>query len=158
MRTSVRRITLGVGTLAAAVAPLVAVPAAQAGAHPYSPQRLCGPGYYIVSDHGGIHGKAHRRIAYGYRTYGHVYLLYSHRTRKNCVVAIKSAFIGRTTPMSATLGVRHGPTVTDRGRFKYYAGPVKLYAGRKCVKYFASMRLPNGRYATGGRYTWGNCR
>lgn len=160
MHKIVRRVALVSSALVAA-APLVSAPAqAQeraADPNPYSPRRVCGSSYFVVRDRGGIGGRADRPITYRGQVYGHVYLLYSARTRQNCVVAIKSRYVGRRTWMSATLAVRNGRSETDRGYFTYYAGPVKLAAAGRCVKYTAMMRLDNGRYAFGGRDTWGNC-
>jgi hypothetical protein len=160
MRSSVRRIAIVSGAFAMA-APLLAAPSsaqAQPDREPRDARQVCGRGFYVVNDRGGIRGKAVRPISYGRRVYGHVYLLYNNRTHQNCVVTIKRAYRGQRTWTAASLAVRDGRSGTDRGNFRYYAGPVKLRAGGKCVKYRGWMRIHNNRYATGGRDQWGNCR
>jgi hypothetical protein len=155
MRTALRRAAVVSGALAIA-APLLAAPGQ---AQPrQDPREICGRGFHVVDDRGGIDGRAQRRITHGNRTYGHVYLLYNNRTRQNCVVAVKSAYRGKRTRAAASLEVRNGPSATDKGSFRYYAGPVKLHAGSRCVRYMGWMKLRNGKYAVGGRDRWGNCR
>jgi hypothetical protein len=127
-----------------------------------SPQSICGSGFGLVS--GGVKPV---KTASG-RQYGTVYLLYSRRTGQNCVVTIKSSFVGTKTPVSASLTVmpkprkdeKQTPTVkSDSGKFAYYAGPVKYWAEDACVKFWGTIK-PLGHdpaVASGGRNSWGNC-
>jgi hypothetical protein len=64
---------------------------------------------------------------------------------------MKSADVGKKTPVSATLDVQGGGSATDSGNFEYYAGPVKLPAKGKCVKFSGSVG--SQRTSVG----WDNC-
>ncbi|NUP00552.1 MAG: hypothetical protein HOV96_03115 [Nonomuraea sp.] len=127
-----------------------------------SPQSICGSGFGVVS--GGVQPV---KTSSG-RRYGTVYLLYSRRTGENCVVTVKTSFVGTKTPVSATLTImsrpmkdtKQSPIVrTDSGRYKSYAGPVKYWAKGACVKFWGTIK-PLGHdpaVAGGGRNSWGNC-
>ncbi|MEV7806447.1 hypothetical protein AB0O28_26220 [Microbispora sp. NPDC088329] len=150
-----------VAAAALAVGGLVANPAYAISAG-YSPEGVCGSGFGRVSD-----GSRAVKTSSG-RVFGHVYLLYNRSTKQNCVVTIKSAYVGTATRTSATLETqtrRHRDEPvrtarkTDSRKYKYYAGPVKLYAENLCVKYsgtIADTRV-DGEIASGGRGAWGNC-
>ncbi|GAA3127259.1 hypothetical protein [Streptosporangium carneum] len=150
--------------LAAALAAggLMAGPAhaATAAAASSSPESVCGSGFGRVGD-----GSRPVKTASG-KVWGHVYLLYNRTTGYNCVATIKTSYAGRATYTSVTLQtqtrrVRDEPARTatkkDAGQFKYYAGPIKLYAKNLCVKYWGVVKSPSGETATGGRGSWGNC-
>ncbi|MBX6385160.1 MAG: serine/threonine protein kinase, partial [Microbispora sp.] len=105
--------------------------------NPYSPTQVCGSGYYVQRS-SPLAG-------------GTVYQLYNVSTGENCVVTMKTTDIGKATPVSATLQVQGGESMTDSGNYKYYAGPVRLHAKGKCVRYSGSV----GSSSAGG--DWGNC-
>jgi hypothetical protein len=99
---------------------------------------VCGPGFGVQ-----------RQSSF---TGGTTYQLYNNSTGENCVVTIKSgADVGKPTPVSATLNVEGGAGKTDSGNYQWYAGPVKLAAKGKCVKYSGSA----GSYSTTAGYA--NC-
>ncbi|MBE3008808.1 serine/threonine protein kinase [Microbispora sp. NEAU-D428] len=105
--------------------------------NPYSAAQVCGSGFYVQ------HSST--------LAAGTVYQLYNAGTGENCVVTIKTADVGKATPVSATLEVQGGGSKTDSGSYEYYAGPVKLQAKGKCVRY-------SGRVGSAGASSdWGNC-
>lgn len=146
---------------ALAVGGLAANPAYAISAK-YTPEGVCGSGFGRISD-----GSRPVKTRSG-EVFGRVYLLYNRKTGYNCVVTIKSQYVGTATLTSATLQTqtkrhRDEPVQTarksDNDKYKYYAGPVKLYAKGLCVKYsgtIADTRV-NGQIASGGRSAWGNC-
>ncbi|MER6510430.1 hypothetical protein ABT158_26655 [Nonomuraea sp. NPDC001636] len=125
-----------------------------------TPQGVCGSGFGLVS------GGAKPVKTQGGKRYGTVYLLYNRGTGQNCVVTIKSSFIGSKTQMSARLTVmpkprkdeKQDPIVRmDAGKFGQYAGPVKYWAKGACVKFWGTIQGTDGSIAGGGRTSWGNC-
>ncbi|XVQ87365.1 protein kinase domain-containing protein [Microbispora siamensis] len=105
--------------------------------NPYSAAQVCGSGFYVQ------HSSP--------LAAGTVYQLYNASTGENCVVTIKTTDVGKATPVSATLEVQGGGSKTDSGSYEYYAGPVKLQAKGKCVRY-------SGRVGSAGASSdWGNC-
>jgi hypothetical protein len=127
MRKALRAMLLS-PVLAAAVA-LVAPPsAALADTNPYGPEDVCGSGFHQI-DRQGING-------------GVIYLMYNAGTGQNCVATIKTVGVGRPTPTSAVLQVRGDSNVhQDSGRYKYFAGPVKVGAPHRCVRWGGSTYL-----------------
>ncbi|WP_327585507.1 hypothetical protein OHA25_59355 [Nonomuraea sp. NBC_00507] len=105
--------------------------------NPYTPQQVCGSGFSIQ-----------RSKAF---TGGTTFQLWNNSTGQNCVVTMKSADVGKKTPVSATLDVQGGGSDTDQGNYEYYAGPVKLSAKGKCVKFSGSV----GSQSTS--VGWANC-
>ncbi|GAA3114994.1 protein kinase domain-containing protein [Streptosporangium carneum] len=106
-------------------------------ANPYTPQRVCGAGFYVqrsASFNGGT-----------------TYQLYNSSSGTNCVVTMKTVDVGTATSVWATLEVQNGESKTDRGNYEYYAGPVFLSAKGKCVRFTGGG--PSGN--TGA--AWGNC-
>lgn len=93
--------------------------AAERASNPYTAKEVCGSGYYVQ--------ERHRLVG------ATVYLLYD--GSQNCVVTIKTASVGTRTFTTADLHVKDGPVSFDAGQYKYYAGPVKLPARGKCVKW-----------------------
>ncbi|OHV28592.1 hypothetical protein CC117_30280 [Parafrankia colletiae] len=91
---------------------------------------------------------------------GDVYLLYNSATGYNCVVTIKTAYVGAPSFTNAGLLVDDGTGWhDDSGDFGYYAA-VQWYARGKCVQYDGMIASPGGSpdtIAFGNRYTWGNC-
>ncbi|QFY06316.1 protein kinase [Nonomuraea phyllanthi] len=94
--------------------------------NPYSPTQVCGAGFSVQ-----------RSSAFAG---GVTYQLWNNGTQQNCVVTMKTKDVGKSTPVSATLYVQGGSpgSASDSGNFEYYAGPVKLKAPGKCVKYSGS--------------------
>ncbi|MFD1542280.1 serine/threonine protein kinase [Nonomuraea guangzhouensis] len=92
--------------------------------NPYTPAQVCGGGFSVQRS-GAFSG-------------GVTYQLYNSGTGENCVVTMKTANVGQKTPVSATLDVQGGGSRTDSGSYEYYAGPVKLPAKGKCVKFSGS--------------------
>ncbi|MFG1703411.1 protein kinase [Nonomuraea sp. M3C6] len=106
--------------------------------NPYTATQVCGGGFSVQ-----------RQSSF---SGGTTYQLWNNGTGQNCVVTIKSGTdVGKATPMSATLEVQGGGSQTDSGNFEYYAGPVKLSAKGKCVRYSGSSG--SGSTSAG----WGNC-
>ncbi|WP_433365986.1 protein kinase domain-containing protein [Streptosporangium sp. CA-115845] len=118
-------------------APPKAAPQAASRSNPYSAQQVCGAGYYVQ-----------RSSSFGGGT---TYQLYNTSTGSNCVVTIKSADVGVSTQIWATLEVQNGGSHTDRGNYEYYAGPVYLPARGKCVRF--SGGGPGGSTSQ----DWANC-
>lgn len=125
-----------------------------------SPGAACGSGYSVVSD-----GTRSVKTPGG-TVYGNVYLLYNNSNGKNCVVTIKTSFVGTSTWVSAHLAIQGtSGWYTEEGNFKYYAGgpPANLtvkFAAGKCVAYYGYIRSGTnntGTLASGGRLTFGNC-
>ncbi|MEV4394368.1 hypothetical protein [Nonomuraea sp. NPDC049607] len=144
-------------TAAIAFSGVLAAPAEATTAS--SPQSICGSGFGLVSD-----GTRPVKTQRGER-YGTVYLLYNRGTGENCVVTVKSRFIGSKTQMSARLTVMHRArnqkqdsiVRIDAGKFGQYAGPVKYWAKNACVQYWGTIQATSGSIAGGGRTSWGNC-
>ncbi|MEV4069339.1 serine/threonine protein kinase [Nonomuraea fuscirosea] len=106
--------------------------------NPYTAAQVCGGGFSVQ-----------RSSSF---SGGTTYQLWNNSTSQNCVVTIKSgANVGKETPVSATLEVQGGGSKTDSGSFKWYAGPVKLSAAGKCVRYSGSAG--SGSTSAG----WANC-
>jgi hypothetical protein len=151
---------------------ILALGAAPAGAHPDTyagAESICGESYYVVDDPDGSPARRAVKTDAG-EVYGHVYLLWSNATEKNCVVTIKSRFHGEETWTVAALGVRGktGPCdgwFCDYGNFAHFAGGPPHYkttvpAAGRCVKYWGQImsgRDAQGTLAEGGRLQWGNC-
>lgn len=106
--------------------------------NPYSPVQLCGGDFRVQ-----------RSMPF---TGGETFQLYSAATGENCVVTMKTADLGRSTKVTATIEVQGLPRKTDTGMFEFYAGPVKLPGKGKCVRF-------EGATATGstGVVAWSNC-
>jgi hypothetical protein len=134
-----------------------------------APRSSAAPGYFVVDDPDGT--PARRAVKTASRTvFGHVYLLYSNATGKNCVVTIKRRFHGTDTYATAALDVRGrtGPcdgSFCDFGNFAHFAGgppdhKTTIRAAGRCVRYWGqitSRRDAQGTLAEGGRRRWGNC-
>lgn len=108
---------------------LGAVQSAEAKPNPYTPERVCGAGYKQID-------RADLRS--GGAGAGTVYLLYNAANGFNCVVTLKSGSIGQKTPVSAYLEVQGQKRKTDAGQFAFYAGPVRLAAPGRCVRWGGS--------------------
>ncbi|MEV7803880.1 serine/threonine-protein kinase [Microbispora sp. NPDC088329] len=114
--------------------PTTAAPPAK---NPYNAAQICGSGFYVQRSSAMAGGTA--------------YQLYNASTGENCAVTVKTADVGKATPVSATLEVQGGGSRTDSGNYEYYAGPVKLQAKGKCVRF-------SGSVGSGGASAgWANC-
>ncbi|MFE0147274.1 serine/threonine protein kinase [Nonomuraea sp. NPDC059007] len=105
--------------------------------NPHTPTAACGGGFSVQRSQsfaGGV-----------------TYQLYNNSTGENCVVTMKTVNVGKASPVSATLEVQGGGSKTDSGNFEYYAGPVKLPAKGKCVRFSGSAG--SGSTSAG----WANC-
>lgn len=118
----------------------IAVPTAYAQSNPYTATDVCnneapGSNYYVQRSHT-LSGAT-------------VYQLYN--GSYNCVVTIKTSFVGTPTSTNACIQVTGSSWNCNSGSFKYYAGAVWYYGKDKCVKYFG--------YHSGTNYEspWGNC-
>ncbi|MEU4830411.1 serine/threonine protein kinase [Streptosporangium sp. NPDC023615] len=108
-----------------------------AGTNPFSPEKVCGPGFTRQGSTP-LNG-------------GTAYLLVSASSGNGCVVTIKSANVGTASQVWATLEVRGGLSRTDRRDHRYYAGPVVLPVKGKCARF-------NGGVLSGGfGLDWGSC-
>lgn len=111
---------------------------APATPNPHSPAGVCGAGYKVINSHA-LGDKAT------------VYLLYSSAAGSNCVVTLSKHVIPGRIHMSATLEVQGGSAKSDSGSFTVYAGPVRLPAAKKCVRW-------GGSYGgTGWMSGWSHC-
>ncbi|MEO3800288.1 hypothetical protein [Nonomuraea sp. B1E8] len=139
---------------ALAAAGIAAIPsAAYAGSAAYTPERVCGPGFHRVKD-----GHRAMKTRAG-AVFGHVYLMYSKRSGKNCVAAIKTAYKGARTVTGAHLEVRGGGRSEDVQKYRYYAETGHIDGAWKCVRYSGWTRDSSNRVeAWGGRKAWGNCK
>jgi hypothetical protein len=105
------------------------VQSADAKPNPYTPERVCGAGYKQI-DRADLRSRD--------AGFGTVYLLYNAANGFNCVVTLKSRSIGQKTPASAYLEVQGQKRATDAGQFTFYAGPVRLPAAGRCVRWGGS--------------------
>ncbi|MFI7441198.1 protein kinase domain-containing protein [Nonomuraea indica] len=119
------------------VKPTTAAPKPTQTRNPHTPTSVCGSGFYVQRQ-GSFAG-------------GVTYQLYNNSTGENCVVTIKTADIGKATPVTATLEIQGGGRQTDSGNFEYYAGPVKMQGKGKCVRFEGGAG--SGRTSA----DWGNC-
>jgi len=67
---------------------------------------------------------------------GRSYLLYSPSSGNNCSVMLKTKDLGNATEMEAYIAIpSKGVLRYDVGKYKYYAGPVRVYAKNTCVTF-----------------------
>ncbi|MFC9976305.1 serine/threonine protein kinase [Spirillospora sp. NPDC127200] len=100
------------------------VPPAQEPANKYTPQAACntggkGSGYYVQRSVAGSGGTA--------------YLLYN--GTYNCAVTMKTANVGKRSPVSVWIQKQGGGQIGDSGSFEWYAGPVFVSARKTCVRF-----------------------
>ncbi|MFD8011314.1 serine/threonine protein kinase [Streptomyces sp. NPDC058955] len=132
-------VIVGSGTANAAISDSAAVSA-------------CGSSYYVQ-----------RKQTIGWGQDVTVFLLYSASTKKNCVVTMKhpdmGAEYGTPTGLGAGVQAEGGSWIVDRDDYKYYAGPVYLYAPGKCVRFSAYYEEWGASLPHDINYTspWGNC-
>ncbi|MEV0350743.1 hypothetical protein AB0H88_33590 [Nonomuraea sp. NPDC050680] len=159
------RLTARFAAAALVATALSALPASASTAeNGYTPEQVCGSGFGKVT--GGTKAVTDARdIVRGY-----VYLLYNARTGENCVVTIKSSFVGQPTLTRATLFVEvagrdNADKFEDVGTYKSYAGPVKAQAKDICVAFngfisdLGAKEKPSAFTvrASGGSTGFGNC-
>jgi hypothetical protein len=98
--------------------------------NPYTPEWVCGAGYKQI-DRADLRSRGVGA--------GTVHLLYNAANGFNCVVTLKSGSIGQKTPVSAYLEVQGQKRTTDAGHFAFYAGPVRVPAAGRCVRWGGSV-------------------
>lgn len=139
----------GLATASVAAAGVAGV--AYAKPNPYSPKAICGAGFGVI-DQRYLHEIADGKV----RDLGTVYLMYNARTGENCVTTVKKAGVGKKTPVRAFLKVQKGMSASQSGAFAYYAGPVKLKARGKCVRFGGSVRVGT-RFVSSDTITYSHC-
>ncbi|NRQ35596.1 hypothetical protein HII36_27735 [Nonomuraea sp. NN258] len=117
------KLLLTAGVIACGLAGTTPAQAATA-ANPYDPAAVCGSGFRVIDSH---------PFTSGGTKLATVYLSYKGSTGENCVVTLNHTV--STIWMRATLSVQGGATRSDAKEYRYYAGPVKLRAAGKCVKW-----------------------
>lgn len=141
-KTALATAVLGATALGAASGPT----ATAAKNQPYRLEQVCGASYHFVNELPlGVDG----------RQVGLTVLGYSAVTRKNCAVTFKVTRIGTPSYTAVSLRKAGGGFHTDKGRFKYYAGPVYVKAPGKCVQFGGVVKVKAGVAA--GRSPFGNC-
>lgn len=156
-RTLIAAALAAAGVAATPATALAATPATATettvAAARHTPEQVCGKGFTRVKD-------GHRAMKTRKGTvYGHVYLMYSKRSGKNCVAAIKTRWAGERTVTGVRLVVKGGGRSEDVQRYRYYAETGHLDGSWKCVQYEGWTRDPDNRItAWGGRTSWGNCQ
>lgn len=93
-------------------------------ANPYTADEVCGPGYRVVDEH---------RLG----APATVYLLRD-ADRNHCVVTLKHSELGTATPVASMVEPQGAQRRTDAGSYAYYAGPVRVAAGARCVRWGGS--------------------
>lgn len=93
--------------------------------NPHTPSSVCGAGF-VVKGAQEFQG-------------GQVVLLAHPSSGEACVVTMKREDVGQKANMSAAISVQNGGGKRDNGSYEYYAGPVKLPAKGKCVRYSGSV-------------------
>lgn len=110
--------------------------------NPYTPQQVCNSG-----GHGGGYYVQRSSSFNG----GTVYQLYN-SSGYNCAVAMKTKSVGTSTSVFATIQRKSdGKSATDSGSYKYYAGPVYVYAKGVCVRH------SGGTSGSSVTSSYGNC-
>jgi hypothetical protein len=93
--------------------------------NPFKAAEVCGTGFRLIDQ---------QKLG----TVGAVFLLWDGRTKRNCVVALKTKSVGTATPMSASLKPDGTSSTVDSGKFGFYAGPVTRPAPR-CLSWGGSI-------------------
>ena len=130
-------------SLAAGVAGSPAVAADQ----PYRVEQVCGASYHFVNELP-LAVPNHPQV-------GLTVLAYSAETRKNCAVTFKTTKIGTPSLTAVSLRKQGGKFRTNKGKFKFYAGPVYVKAPGTCVQFGGLVKVKAGLAV--GRTPFGNC-
>ncbi|NIH78417.1 hypothetical protein [Amycolatopsis viridis] len=140
----------------AAMAMIVGGGTASAAGNPYTAASAC------AHDFGGSWHQTKTRGHYAIkdrdkRHVGDVYLMYNSATGNNCVVTLKSIYVGKPTGISVLLEVQGRGYKYDDRNYKYY-NAVQAFARDRCVKYHGGIAMDAGYWAIAGPNTeWGNC-
>jgi hypothetical protein len=152
--------------LALLVGLLLAPGAASAKQNPYTAAGVCGPGFSPIDRHTLVDSNWGKTLA-------EVVLTYNPATGQNCVVTLKRYRIGvaqkyndwvmaevYTRPLANPANVQ-----SNKGDFKFFAGPVYVTAPNKCVQWGGQADLivpanwtPRGEYHSAFRSGWTHCR
>jgi hypothetical protein len=152
-------ILLGLAATAVAPAPAGAKP------NPYTAAGVCGPGFSPIDRHPLIDPNNAKLLA-------EVVLTYNGATGQNCVVTLKRYRVGvarkyddwlmaevYTRPLTVPSNLS-----TDKGDFRFFAGPVYVTARSKCVQWggqadliFPANHSPRGTYHSAFRSGWTHC-
>lgn len=105
-------------------------------ANPYTAAGVCGAGYKPIDRHNLVDGNNGILLA-------ETVLTYNASTGRNCVVTLKRYRVGLTSryhdnvmaevytrPLTTPSNLDH-----DQGNYKFFAGPVYVYAPNKCVQW-----------------------
>ncbi|MFE5485709.1 hypothetical protein [Streptomyces sp. NPDC056527] len=108
-------------------------------------------------------------VKYGSTTYGNIHVYYDASTGNNCAVnvATTAGGYGKDKYMQVDISrcSETSPSATCHVEdqdyegyypFKYYAGPVVIYANNKCINVSAEIKY-NGNTATGTNYGADHC-
>ncbi|MEU9865645.1 hypothetical protein AB0D99_32725 [Streptomyces sp. NPDC047971] len=108
-------------------------------------------------------------VKYGSTTYGNIYVYYDASTGKNCAVNVATTAGGygkdKYMQVEITRCSETSPSSTCHVEdedyegyypFKYYAGPVEIYASNKCINVSGEIKY-NGNTATGTNYGADHC-
>jgi hypothetical protein len=82
---------------------------------------------------------------------GYVAVYYNSSTGRNCALTYTND-PGHTQYIRITLSAQGGASQTDSGYYRYYAGPVSVYARHTCISYTGNV---GGGPAEGT--TWTHC-
>ncbi|HVK24033.1 MAG TPA: hypothetical protein VM677_21985 [Actinokineospora sp.] len=146
------------GLIGVAVTALLAVATLGLGAgtaaavtNPYTPTQVCGSSYSVLDS---MPVKTNSGA-----TWGRVYLLWSSSAQKNCVVTLKSSFVGVSTHTMAYADAQNGNGALAEGNYSYYAYDT-VYAPNSCVMYggyiYSGTSTNTSNYAYAGS-DWGWC-
>ncbi|NUS74015.1 MAG: hypothetical protein HOQ05_11480 [Corynebacteriales bacterium] len=107
----------------------------QAASYAYSPSGVCGSSYSVISSHA-LKGYTSPGYEVHFAT---TYLLYSASTKKNCAVTIKTTVWDNDNDW-IRVGLQESGELmrTDSGGYRYYAGPLYVYAPGNEVRYSGS--------------------
>ncbi len=108
--------------VAATVAAVVLVSGATTAHAAYTPEGVCGSGYQRVTSHD-LGGKAT------------MFLMRNASINYECVVTIKTTKVGVPSSTEAWMLVEGQGWKSNKGDFKYYAGPIRRPVVGDCIKY-----------------------